>query len=154
MRKQRSMIAALVAAIGVVLALAAPVTAAAAPSAGEAATAVQANEEDRAVEVDGPPRGAECHDITGARVCFVPDGDQWYVRDTDEDSASADAVWVNYRNGEIYRTGICRNALGEGKWGVCNKNYFEGSEINYYVRVFDYTIDHQIRRSGLVVVFA
>ncbi|MFD7656040.1 hypothetical protein ACFV4N_18885 [Actinosynnema sp. NPDC059797] len=94
-----------------------------------------------------PPAGLPCVSVTGARACFEADGDKWWVRDTAADSASAEARWDNYRNGSLYRSGICRNGLGNGTWGVCNKNYYEDSTLVYIACVFDASEGRLVRCS-------
>jgi hypothetical protein len=95
-----------------------------------------------AVELDDavagtPPSGLPCISTTGAKACFEANGDRWWVQDTAADSASAEARWDNYRNGSLYRSGICRNSLGSGKWGKCNKNYYEDSSLAWIACVYD-----------------
>ncbi|MBB4959607.1 hypothetical protein [Micromonospora polyrhachis] len=88
-------------------------------------------------EAGSPPSGIPCVSTTGAIACFQANGDKWWVKDTSSDSASAVANWVNYRNGSLYRKGGCRNGLGSGKWGVCNKNYYEDSTLAFNACVYD-----------------
>ncbi|MGW0432012.1 hypothetical protein ACWDV4_05640 [Micromonospora sp. NPDC003197] len=88
-------------------------------------------------EAGTPPSGLPCVSTTGAIACFQAYGDKWWVKDTSGDSASAVAHWANYRNGALYRQGGCRNGLGSGKWGVCNKNYYEDSVVLYRACVYD-----------------
>lgn len=128
----------------------ATVSATASSAPADVATGVSAaveTELDRAVAGD-PPSGLECVSTTGARACFEKQGDKWWVLDTAADSASADAVWQNYRNGSLHRQGICRNSLGNGKWGVCNKNYYEDSGVRWAACVYDASADVLIRCSG------
>jgi hypothetical protein len=94
-----------------------------------------------------PPAGMPCISVTGAVACFQAYGDRWWVRDTAADSASAEVRWDNYRNGSLYRSGICRNSLGNGAWGQCNKNYYEDSTLAYIACVFDASAGRLIRCS-------
>ncbi len=126
------------------------------PWAGPAATAApeltgdvgtMAVELDSAVASSGPPPGLLCPAVAGAIACFDPYGDRWYVKDTAADSASAEARWNNYLSNELYRTGICRNSLGAGRWGVCNKNYYEQSTVHWRACVYDASANRLIRCS-------
>ncbi|WP_298183229.1 hypothetical protein [Saccharomonospora sp.] len=65
------------------------------------------------------------------------------------DGASAVVYWDNYRDGELYRYGRCENRLGSGNWGVCNKNYYEGSTLEYQVCVQDFSENRIIRCSAV-----
>ncbi|WP_051366337.1 hypothetical protein [Hamadaea tsunoensis] len=80
-----------------------------------------------------------CYAITGAKVCYELAGDKWWVQDTANDSASAVADWRNYIGGTLYRQGKCINSLGHGKWGLCNKNYYETSGLTVRACVIDYS---------------
>ncbi len=103
-------------------------------TASAAAVAVEFN---RAVASGPPPQTLACASTTGALACYQQDGDRWWVQDTASDGASAEAFWENRRNGDLYRHGICRNSLGNGTWGVCNKNYYEDSTIFWTACVYD-----------------
>lgn len=112
-----------------------------------------------ALEVDQavagtPPSGLPCISITGAIACFDADGDQWWVKDTAADSASAEVDWDNYLNGSLYRSGICRNSLGANTWGVCNKNYYEDSYIEFLAAVYDASEGVYVRWSDVYYVYA
>jgi hypothetical protein len=110
------------------------------PSAAMAAPAYELN-----TAVAGtPPSGLSCVSATGVTICYEKDGDIWWVKDTKADSASAVADWLNYRNGDLYRQGGCRNALGSGKWGYCNKNYYETSRLVARACVIDYSADYVV----------
>lgn len=116
-------------------------------SAGKAGdVTVAAVELDHAV-AGTPPSGLDCVSVTGATACFEHYGDRWWVKDTAADSASAEARWDNYRNGSLYRSGICRNGLGNGKWGVCNKNYYEDSTLVFIACVYDASAGRLVRCS-------
>jgi hypothetical protein len=83
-----------------------------------------------------PPSGMECPWTEGVRGCFKKYGDQWWVRDTGTDvTAYAAILWENHLKDAsgswgLYRSGECDNGLGDGQWGVCNKDYYEDSSRN------------------------
>ena len=116
------------------------------PSGG--VTSAVATEFDRAVASGQPPSTLPCIPTTGALACYQAYGDRWYVQDTRADGASAEAFWQNYRGGSLYREGICRNSLGNGKWGVCNKNYYENSFIRWAACVYNGSTGEVVRCSG------
>jgi len=78
-----------------------------------------------------------CSSNEGAHACFGDDGDIWYVEDTAADGHSAAVEWENYvatgTRGTyvLYRHGWCIEKNGNGKDGNCNKNYIEGSKIQF-----------------------
>jgi hypothetical protein len=78
-----------------------------------------------------PPRSQlECHSFSPVEICYEKSGDHWWVQDQNsDDRASAGVYWQNYRNGSLYRHGMCVTSLGKGKWGQCNKDYYEGSQL-------------------------
>ncbi|MGW1958359.1 hypothetical protein ACWCPI_37370 [Streptomyces sp. NPDC001920] len=99
-----------------------------------AATTAAASEIDYAV-AGSPPSDRICTSAQGSTGCFRKYGDQWWVLDTD----SPYAAIVNWENQlwdgaswRSYRNGNCENLLGEGNWGVCNKDYYENSSLNAY----------------------
>ena len=116
------------------------------PSGG--VTAAVATEYDRAVASGPPSSTLPCIPTLGALACYQAYGDRWYVQDTRADGASAEAFWQNYRGGNLYREGICRNSLGNGKWGVCNKNYYENSFIRWAACVYNGSTGEVVRCSG------
>jgi hypothetical protein len=81
-----------------------------------------------------PPSGMRCVSMTGAEACFEKNGDRWWVRDTASDSHSATASWENDLfdgiQWRLYRQGSCVNKLGYGRWGACNKDYYESGSTN------------------------
>ncbi|GAA2706744.1 hypothetical protein [Micromonospora olivasterospora] len=83
-----------------------------------------------------PPTGLHCTATQGVQGCFKKYGDQWWVQDTASDvTAYAAVLWENHlRDGSgswgLYRSGECNNRLGDGRWGVCNKDYWEDSSHN------------------------
>jgi hypothetical protein len=85
-----------------------------------------------------PPRSQlECHSVPAVEICYEKAGDHWWVQDQDSDHASAGVLWQNFRNGSLYRQGWCITSLGKGKWGQCNKNYYEGSKLNGFPCIWD-----------------
>ncbi|EID52706.1 hypothetical protein [Saccharomonospora xinjiangensis] len=118
------------------------------PAAGEDRVSVNAYELDLAVAGTPPSSGLVCKSVTGAYACFEHYGDKWWVKDTATDGASAVVIWDNYRNGSLYRQGECQNRLGSGQWGVCNKNYYEDSTLDWVVCVFDVSEGRLIRCGG------
>ena len=78
-----------------------------------------------------PPTGTTTWD---AYVCFIPYGDYFYVYDRAPDGKSAVAYWTHWGG---TRTGACRNSLGAGKWGVCNKNLDEGIVVSLRAGTYD-----------------
>ena len=95
------------------------------------ATASAADGVEFAVAGTLPPRSQlECNSYTAVEICYEKGGDQWWVQDQNsDDRASAGVYWENYRNGSLYRVGACFTSLGKGKWGHCNKNYYENSQL-------------------------
>ncbi|MEU9235991.1 hypothetical protein [Streptomyces subrutilus] len=83
-----------------------------------------------------------CGSITGATVCFEPDGDDFHVRDTAQDSASARADWtVNYSR----ETPHCVNNNGYDTWAECKFDMKEGYTVCFRPQVYDYSADRLIR---------
>ncbi len=112
------------------------------PSSAQAASYTEWN---RAVESGPPPAGAGCDDhfnadsgttlILDAAACFVAYGDYFYVKDLRPDGKSAVAYWVILEADG--RRGACRNSLGAGKWGRCNKNLPEGRPMQLRAGTYD-----------------
>jgi len=115
-------------------------------TASAAAVAVEFN---RAVASGQSPMST-CASTTGALACYYQASDTWYVQDTAADGASAEARWENYRNDDLYRSGICRNSLGNGNWGACNKNYYEDSTLWWRACVYNGSAGTLVRCSGWV----
>jgi hypothetical protein len=146
MRKVRTFAAG----VATLLLAALPVTASAAQetsAAGEEGASAAATLEIDRAKKGTYPGGLSCVTVTGAQACFEAYGDKWWVKDTVADGASAVVYWDNYRNGSLYRIGRCENRLGSGNWGVCNKNYYEGSTLDYQVCVEDFSEGELIRCS-------
>ncbi|GAB3799810.1 hypothetical protein GCM10027605_14140 [Micromonospora zhanjiangensis] len=95
------------------------------------------NETNKAVS-SGAPSGHyyECRSVAGATACFMPYGDKFYVRDDSADGHSAAANWT-FDGPDGYRTGACVNQLGNGHWGVCNKDFAEGYSIRVWPAVYE-----------------
>lgn len=70
-----------------------------------------------------------CSAIEAAEGCFVSYGDHLWVKDTSADGLVASVYWENRLwNGSswvLWRNGRCENHLGNGKWGGCNKDFYE-----------------------------
>jgi len=75
----------------------------------------------------------------GALGCFQYDGDIFRVQDTARDGHSAAIYWHNYLAGSrtLYRWGSCVNHNGYGTIGKCNKNFTEGSRIDFKACLYD-----------------
>jgi hypothetical protein len=75
-----------------------------------------------------------CVSYTGVKACFEKYGDKIWVLDTAPDGYRADGAWHNdLWNGSSwvdYRLGTCRNTLGSGRWGYCNKDFYEDDTLN------------------------
>ena len=103
------------------------------PASASAAEATQF-----AVAGTPPPKSQmSCHSYVAVEICWEKAGDHWWVQDQDSDSASAGVYWRNNRNGSLYRDGHCITSLGKGKWGQCNKNYYEDSQLYGFPCVWD-----------------
>lgn len=83
-------------------------------------------ETDYATSSAAPSGTFYCMSVIGATACFEPYGDVFYVKDTQADGYAAVAEWDTALS---YRDGSCVNHLGNGKWGVCNKNFDEGEYL-------------------------
>lgn len=95
-----------------------------------------------AVAGSRPPRSElACHSVSAVEICYEAYGDRWWIQDQAADSASAVVYWENFRGGSLYRSGMCVNSLGNGKWGQCNKNYYENSVLNGFPCVWDRSED-------------
>ena len=68
-----------------------------------------------------------------AYVCFQKYGDNFFVVDQREDSASA----VAYFETGYGRTGACYNPYGKGHAGVCNLDLKEGASVCMYSGIVD-----------------
>jgi hypothetical protein len=100
----------------------------------------------------GTPTGSlRCSSITGAKACYKADGDVLYILDTAADGASAVFNWSMFpknSGGDFTRWGECRNKLGSGEWGVCNKNFPEDATVNGGLQVYDFGSKKEIRSGG------
>jgi hypothetical protein len=123
-----------VAAVSTPSAASASTPSASTPSAVAVAASASAYEWDTAVAAGSPPSfsSSDCVSMTGVKACFEKHGDKWWVEDTKSDGHSATASWYNLLGVDIvtYRSGSCVNKLGTGKWGVCNKDYYEMTTPN------------------------
>jgi hypothetical protein len=145
----------IVMAVGVTSIPAAGAATVTAPSAATQAAAVATNqaaaidfESDRAV-AGTPPSQLPCApSIIGANACFDKAGDKIWLKDTAADGASAVFRWRAIRDGERYRYGQCINTLGNGRWGVCNKNFVEGVKIYGYVCTWDQDVEQEPATCG------
>lgn len=99
-----------------------------------ASAAYYGSETDYAVASSGPTVPYSCNYWYGADVCFKADGDLIYVFDPTVDGKSAVAHW---HYGSYARWGSCVNKLGGGKWGICNKNFAEGTTVYFQSAVYD-----------------
>src|SRR5689334_2746681 len=99
-----------------------------AASPADAAVPVESN-----FAVAGTPPSFSANDCTftlvGVKACFEAGGDKFWVKDTLADGESAGIYWENYVEGQFYRKGECINSLSAGTWGVCNKDFVEGSRV-------------------------
>lgn len=66
-------------------------------------------------------------------ICFQKYGDNFFVVDQSEDSASAAA----YFETDYGRDGACYNPYGQGHAGVCNLDLKEGARVCMYVATID-----------------
>lgn len=86
----------------------------------------------------GPPSATRCTDaIAEVKVCYEPYGDKWWVQDRKSDGKSAIVEWQNRTSVRLHRYGRCVNSHGTGTWAVCNKNYYEDSNITGYQGVWN-----------------
>jgi hypothetical protein len=84
------------------------------------------------------PGGLPCaSNGSGAIACFQSNGDKIWIKDDGDDGHSAIAVWQHYLGDGAYRKGYCRNALGYGRWGVCNKQLSEDSYFEWWAVEYD-----------------
>jgi hypothetical protein len=94
--------------------------------------AIAASEEIDTAVAGAPDWSSEwgCDYVTGAEACFITYGDHIWVKDSAGDGLAASAYWENYLKNSsgdwvLYRYGRCENHLGAGKWGGCNKDFYE-----------------------------
>ncbi|MFI5932913.1 hypothetical protein [Actinoplanes sp. NPDC051494] len=88
--------------------------------------------------------GSDWCDYTGDGYsgigCFDSVGDHFRIQDAYADGHSTAVYWHNYLAGSpntLYRWGSCVNSLGAGRIGACNKNFTEGSKIEFKVCLYD-----------------
>jgi hypothetical protein len=104
---------------------------------GGAAPALAADDTNRAT-AGSKPGGIPCIDNgSGAIACFQSRGDKVWVKDDKADGHSAINVWSQYLGPGEYREGWCRNTLGAGRWGYCNKEMRESTYIEFWAVEYD-----------------
>jgi hypothetical protein len=106
---------------------------------GSPANAAPSFEFDHATSING---SVTCVVNSNSHACgiFDPSGDHFYIGDASADGHSAAIYWHNYLNSTtstVYRLGACVNSLGNGKLGNCNKNFYEGSTVEWKVCLYD-----------------
>ena len=77
-------------------------------------------------KVSGPGSACDGNNASNehVKVCFQPDGEWLYVRDSAADGRSA--------FGQISgRDRVCRNSHGSGTWARCNYSFREGSAVTF-----------------------
>ncbi|MFB9318897.1 hypothetical protein [Cryptosporangium minutisporangium] len=100
--------------------------------------APKAPEINKAVAKSGTRGAGPCSTKLAAGYgCLQTYGDVWWVYDTKADSHSAVVFW-EVGSGTAKRTGQCANSMGNGKIGVCNKNYAEGTKGRAKVCIMDW----------------
>lgn len=72
------------------------------------------------------------NDNFAGEACFELHGDRIWVYDARGDGLATYGQWQNYlrnpsRTWVLYREGTCKNSLGHGHWGVCDKDFYEDS---------------------------
>jgi hypothetical protein len=71
---------------------------------------------------------------------FFYDGDVFFVMDSLPDGHSAAIYWHNYLASApttLYRWGSCVNSLGYNHYAQCNKNFREGSRVEWKICAYD-----------------
>ncbi|SHM93827.1 hypothetical protein SAMN05443668_102240 [Cryptosporangium aurantiacum] len=102
------------------------------------APAPKAPEINKAVAKPGTRGAGPCSKKLAAGYgCLQTYGDVWWVYDTKADGHSAVVFW-EVGSGTAKRTGQCANSMGNGKIGVCNKNYAEGTSGRAKVCIMDW----------------
>jgi hypothetical protein len=113
-----------------ILALAPPAAASAPPAAASAPSVLAGGDDGVAIAVAGSPGGiydSDCITVTGGIACFQRYGDKIWVEHTGSKAAAAsyeNHLWDG-NSWELYRWGQCWNSLAVGKWGYCNKDFYE-----------------------------
>ncbi|TXR91999.1 hypothetical protein EAO73_35500 [Streptomyces sp. col6] len=72
--------------------------------------------------------------ITGVGVSFTGLGDWFKVHDTKKDGYAAVVEWHDV---DGTRSGACVSKLGGGTSGGCNKNFYEGHEIEFRAALYN-----------------
>lgn len=94
----------------------------------------------------GPPSGPDMQCRYDAFVvsCFEQDGDDFWVYDAEQDSASAEIDWYT----DYGRTGYCRNSHGVVTWHECTFDMAEGHTVFWTHWTYDQTDGTKTYRSG------
>jgi hypothetical protein len=131
MRRLRFSISAALVAAASIVALASPAVASTpAPPAASMPAAVVSGDDGVAIAVAGTPGGiydSDCMTVTGGIACFQRYGDKVWVKHTGSTAAAASYENYLWDGGawSLYRWGYCYNSLAAGKWGYCNKDFYE-----------------------------
>ncbi len=74
---------------------------------------------------------AKISTVTGAKVCWLADGERFYVKDTKADGRRAGVQFeVSVHNeGAFIDNGLCYSTLGANTTGLCNYSWAEGYDI-------------------------
>jgi hypothetical protein len=99
-----------------------------------------------AAAAGGPPSGEpmQCHYDDYVVSCFEQDGDDFWVYDAEEDSASAVVKWWT----DYGREGECRNSQGVVTWHECSYDMAEGHTVYWTHWTFDGSKGIWTYRSG------
>ncbi|MFD9396536.1 hypothetical protein ACFWBB_39100 [Streptomyces sp. NPDC060000] len=82
-------------------------------------------------------QGAGSNGYGGGISAFNSNGDNWWVLDDLVDGKSVAVKWKNWRNGGLYRQGVCINSHSAPSWAVCNKNFYEDSTLTAETCLYD-----------------
>jgi hypothetical protein len=109
-----------------------------------------------ATSTNNVPAGLTCLHDARAEGCFDPDGDIFYVVDTDSDGASAVLHWQEKPNVQTNpdRDGECISSLGSGVVGECNKNLPENRQVSWYMTAEDLSTGKTVWSDDADVAFA
>lgn len=84
-------------------------------------------------------------DVVVGSACFARDGDVFEAYDHRSDGHSVAVRWDNFVNGTLYRHGACVEKRGAGRNGHCNKNFTEGSVLQYQACTWESGTDTAVR---------
>lgn len=78
---------------------------------------------------EGPPPAPQstCKSSPAAKVCFEPDGDKIWLKNTKAGSTSTYTDWSILGG----RYGQCGSKVAVGKWAVCDKDFPENEAIQF-----------------------